>query len=252
MTPSVQVFLLVLMRVSAFIFVSPGFSLKGVPPMMKIGLSVGLSTPVYSVMPVFSVAYSFPSFMVLAIKEVLIGLAIGYISLLFFSAAEMAGSFADAQAGFTMAALLDPSLGVNMSFLGKVYYWLALAIFFLGDLHHLMIQAIVQSFDQVPIVATVAVVQTEGIVKLFSMVFTAAFNLAAPLMIVALLTEILLGVLSRTVPQINVLILSMPLKVLVITIFMLAFLPVLMDNLSSFLPLMIKYTNEFIQSLSLG
>lgn len=84
------------------------------------------------------------------------------------------------------------------------------------------------------------------------MVFTAAFNLAAPLMIVALLTEILLGVLSRTVPQINVLILSMPLKVLVITIFMLAFLPVLMDNLSSFLPLMIKYTNEFIQSLSLG
>ena len=64
MTPSVQVFLLVLMRVSAFIFVSPGFSLKGVPPMMKIGLSVGLSMPVYSVMPVFSVSYSFPSFMV--------------------------------------------------------------------------------------------------------------------------------------------------------------------------------------------
>lgn len=252
MSPSLQVFLLVLVRVSSFIFISPGFSLKGMPAFMKIGLSIGLSFPVYSVLPVFSESYAFPVFAWFATKEAFIGLAIGYISLLFFTAAEMAGSLADAQAGFTMAALLDPSLGINMSFLGKVYYWLTLAIFFIADLHHLMIQAIVYSFQQVPIATTTAAIQTEGIVTLFSMVFTAAFNLAAPLMIVALLTEILLGVLSRTVPQINVLILSMPLKVLVIVIFMLAFLPVLLENLSAFLPLMIKYTNEFIRSLSIG
>ena len=80
--------------------------------------------------------------------------------------------------------------------------------------------------------------------------FEIALNLSAPLDIVALLTEVVLGVLSRTVPQINVLMLSMPLKILVSMSLMLVLLPNLMDSMTEMLPLMVKYMTEFIQSLS--
>ena len=90
----------------------------------------------------------------------------------------------------------------------------------------------------------------KGIVTLFSMMFEIALNLSAPIVIVALLTEVVLGVLSRTVPQINVLMLSMPLKILVSMSLMLVLLPNLMDSMTEMLPLMVKYMTEFIQSLS--
>lgn len=248
MSSDIQVFLLMVMRVGAFVVVCPGFSFKGIPNTMKVALTIGLVLPLYSLSEVGTTEMTLAFFILAGIQEVLLGLAIGYVSQLFFSAIEMAGVFADVQAGFSMAQLFDSSLGVQASYLGRIYYWISLAIYFLTDMHHQMIKTVAYSFEMIPVQTPYLNVEVEGILRIFALVFEIALNLAAPLIIVALMTEILLGILSRTVPQINVLILSMPLKVLVVVSFLLAFLPTLYRSIADVLPQMIQHTHDFIDS----
>jgi flagellar biosynthetic protein FliR len=246
----VQTALLILMRISAFFIISPGFSMKGLPNIVKVGLSAGLTIAAYPVTAELTTEVSIQVFLVLVMKEVLLGLAIGFITKLLFSAIEMAGNFIDFQVGFQMGAVFDPALGVNSSYYGKIYYWLSICIFFITDLHHLVLKTVIKTFQSIPIESTnLGNFGVEGMVKLYLIIFESAINLAAPLMIVALFTEVILGLISRTVPQINVLILGMPLKIITSFIFILLLLPSISSNIQEILPMMIKYINEFIQSL---
>lgn len=251
MNENFQYFLLILIRIASFIWISPGFSFKGMPQMAKLVLSFGLSLAVFGVMPIPFETLSFGMYVLILLKEVLVGVAIGYITQLFFSGIEMAGSFVDFQVGFSMSMAYDPVLGVNTSYYGTVYYWIAMMIFFLADVHHQVIRTFVRSFEFVPVTQlSFPYLGIEGIVKIFGYVFEIALNLAFPLIIVALLAEIVLALLSRTVPQINVLILGMPFKILLSVIFIFFFLPFLYESISKVFPEMLRYLQEFIQSLA--
>lgn len=251
MDANFQYFLLILIRIASFIWISPGFSFKGVPQLVKLVFSVGITFAVYGAMPLPFDSLTLGMFVLIILKELLVGMAIGYITLLFFSGIEMAGSFVDFQVGFSMAMAYDPSLGVNVSYYGRVYYWIAMIIFFLGNIHHLVIQTLVRSFEFVPVTQTsFPYMGIDGIVQLFGYIFEIALNLAFPLIVVALLAEITLALLSRTVPQINVLILGMPLKILLSIGFLFFFLPFLYDSISGVFPEMIRYLQEFIQSIA--
>jgi len=246
----IQTALLILMRISAFFVISPGFSMKGLPNLVKIGLSAGLTIAAYPVTAALTSEVSLQIFALLAMKEVVLGLAIGFVTKLIFATIEMAGNFVDFQVGFQMGAVFDPALGVSASYYGKIYYWLSICIFFITDLHHLVLKTVIKTFQYVPIESTnLGGFGVEGMVKLYAIVFESALNLAAPMIIVALFTEVVLGLISRTVPQINVLILGMPLKIISSFLFILLLLPTLLNNIQTTLPMMIKYINEFIQSL---
>ena len=149
-----------------------------------------------------------------------------------------------------MGAVYDPSMAINASYYGKIYYWLSMCVFYLTNLHHIVIKSLVKSFESVPISSTdLGDLGVEGMMKLLGIIFELAFNIAVPMMIVALLTEVILGLISRSVPQINVLILGMPLKIAASFVMMLVLLPTLVKNIQTTLPLMVKYMNEFMQSL---
>lgn len=235
---------------TSFIVVSPGFSIKGLPSVAKIALSMGITLAAYSAVPVMEQEAGTVLFAVLVIKEVLLGIALGFITKLFFTAVEIAGNFVDFQVGFSMGAVYDPSMGINVSYYGKIYYWLSMCVFYLTNLHHVVIKSLVKSFESVPISSTdLGDFGVEGMMKLLGIIFELAFNIAVPMMIVALLTEVILGLISRSVPQINVLILGMPLKIVASFVMMLVLLPTLVKNIQTTLPLMVKYMNEFMQSL---
>lgn len=250
MTAEIQQFLLILTRLTVFITVSPGFSHKSFPTASKIALSVGLALPVMATVDAFTVELTFMLFLLIAVKEVLIGLALGYITLLFFTTFEVAGAFVDFQVGFSMGQIYDPSLGVNASFYGRIYYWISMMIFFIANVHHQVIRSLVKSFEWAPLEQlSFNHFGAEGIVHLFSQMFSTAVTLAIPLIIVAILSELTLALISRTVPQINVLILGMPMKILVSLIFMFFFLSLLMGNISEVFPDMIKFMNEWLYGL---
>lgn len=250
MMPEVQQFLLIMIRMTVFIAISPGFSHTSFPVMSKVALAVGLTLPVMTVIEPFQEELTMGLFVTIGFKELLIGMALGYITLLFFTAVEIAGSLVDFQVGFSMGAMYDQSLGVNASYYGRIYYWISIMIFFLANIHHHVITSLVESFTWAPLSQlSVTHIGMEGIIHLFSHMFATAVQLAIPLVIVALLSELTLALISRTVPQINVLILGMPMKVLISLVFMMLFLPVLIENIGKVFPDMIKYMNEWVFSI---
>ncbi|MDZ7835781.1 MAG: flagellar biosynthetic protein FliR [Alkalibacterium sp.] len=135
------------------------------------------------------------------VKEVLIGLALGYVTLPFFTTFEIAGAFVDFQVGFSMGQIYDPALGVNASFYGRIYYWISMMIFFIADIHHHVIRSLVNSFEWAPLeLLSFNHFGMKGIMHLFSQMFQTAVRLAIPLIIVAILSELTLALISRTVP----------------------------------------------------
>lgn len=246
-----QNLLLILIRITTFIALSPGFSNKAFPQVAKLGISFALSFSVLSLIEPVDVTFTIGLFLLLGIKEMFIGMALGYITILFFTAVDIAGTLVDFQVGFSMGQIYDPSLGVSASNFGRIYYWISIGIFFMSNIHHYVIRSLVQSFEYVPLEQiSFNQMGVEGIIKLFGHVFEIALSLAIPFVIVALLSELTLALISRTVPQINVLILGIPMKILVSLVFMFLFLPMLMENIAGVFPEMIQYMNEFISSLS--
>lgn len=213
MVIQVQKLILILVRIASFIVVCPGFSFRGLPNIFKIALASSISVLVYITIPDLEILNGMFGFFILAIKESLFGLALGYVTNLVFAAMEIAGQLIDFQAGFSMASVYDPSIGINASNYGRLYYWMSICAFFLLDMHHKVISTLISSFEYVPL-SMIAINgnSVEAIVRIFSRIFETAVNLAAPIIIVVLITDVILAVISRTVPQINVLMLGMPLK----------------------------------------
>lgn len=245
----IQFFMLIMIRIASFMWISPGFSFRSMPQLGKFVISAGISLAVYGILPLPEELLTTGFFILIGIKELLIGVAIGYISQLFFSGIEMAGTFVDFQVGFSMSMSYDPMMQIQSAFYGKVYYWVLMVTYFVTNMHHHMIRILINSYQEIPISQlSFSHMGMEGIVELFSYVFEIGVNLALPLITVALISEIVLALLSRTIPQINVLILGMPLKILASILFMYFFLPVLFENIEKILPEMLRYMEEFIHS----
>lgn len=248
MTIYLQNYILILIRVTAFIVVCPGFSYKGLSNIFKVALSMILSLFIHSIIPNVELVNSMYYLLFAAIEEAFLGLAMGYLTKLVFSAIEIAGQLVDFQVGFSMASVYDPAMGIQASHYGRIYYWLSIAMFFMLDLHHKVIVATINSFTVIPIgELNISGAGVEGIIRLFSTSFELAINLAAPMIMVVLVIDVVLGIISKTVPQINVLMLGMPLKSGVsyfTTLIMLTWLIGRIGNIASLMP---EYLENFIK-----
>lgn len=245
-----QKLILIFLRMTSFIVVCPGFSFKGLPNTVKVALSIGFSTIIYMSLGDLEIVNNYFLFFILSVKEVLIGLAIGYITQLIFATVEMAGQLVDFQAGFSMGAIYDPSTGIKASHYGRLYYWLSICTFFIFDFHHKFIESIISSFQYIPLdYWQFTNLGTESVLKLFSIVFELAVNLAVPMIIVILMVDAVLGIISKSVPQINVLMLGMPIKTMVSFLFTLIIMSWLMDSMASVISLGPEYMRSFYEIL---
>lgn len=246
----VQLGLFIFIRITAFMVISPVFSQKGIPNVTKMIISAALMLVVLPSVTDFQPVENLFLFALVIWKEVLFGLAMGFLSQLVFTGVEMAGQIIDFQVGFSMAQAFDPTFAMMSSQYGKLYYWLTLMMVFLTNLHHYLIKGVIDSFQIVPIgAATMAGTTVEGVVKLFALTFEMALHLAAPLVISAVIIDLLLGMLSRTIPQINVLMMGMPMKTSVSFIMFLLVLPNTLEYLVKIVPKSIQYMDEFIRAI---
>lgn len=246
----VQLGLFIFIRITAFMVISPVFSQKGIPNITKMILAAALMIVTISSVSNFDPIDNLFLFAFVVWKEVLFGLAMGFLSQLVFTGVEIAGQMIDFQVGFSMAQAFDPTFGMMTSQYGKLYYWLTLMMVFLTNLHHYLIKGVINSFQLVPIGAVnMEGTTVEGVIKLFSLTFEMAINLAAPLVVSAVIVDLLLGMLSRTIPQINVLMMGMPMKTTISFIMFLLILPSTLEYLVKILPKSIQYMNEFIRAI---
>ena len=225
---SLQLGFLVFARMSAFVFLVPFFSIKGIPALTKIGFSVALTALIlpginHVVIPESILTYSF-----LVIKEVLVGLILGYVSMLTFNAVRMAGELIDIQMGFSMATVFDPQNQSRVTLTGQFFYLFQILLFLAVDGHHSLLMAISYSYTLIPVMSSgLKVTLVAAIFKLFIQVFSLGIRIAVPFMVVFLICDIGLGIIARTVPQLNIFVISFPVKIGVGLFTMAAVIPVL-------------------------
>ena len=196
---------------------NPILGKKSVPVVLKMGLSLIFSYLMTPLIDKNAVVFSgMIDFMFKLLCELFIGFVMGFIMQLFISALLMAGEVMDLQLGFGMAKVYDPQSNVSMPLSGNLYNILYVLVFFAINGHRTLIKIIAESFK---IVSPGADIVTQGIskeiVSLFGDMLVLALKLALPVLSIELLTEIGLGVLTRAVPQINVFVVGIQLKLFV-------------------------------------
>ncbi|MEW8992974.1 fused FliR family export protein/FlhB family type III secretion system protein [Clostridium sp.] len=211
-------FLMIFMRITSLLFTVPTFFPTGTPSIAKIGVGLIISmilSPIISTEALPEINNIFVFTMLIG-KEIMIGICLGYIVNLLFSVVQMAGQIMDFSIGFSMMSLFDPVAGENISVIGRLMYWICLAVFMLVDGHLILVQCLIDSFTSVPIGSVTFNKEILGyIIQVIFEFFTIGIKIAVPIMLIILMTEIVLGLVSRVMPQLNAMILGMPIKIFV-------------------------------------
>jgi len=228
---SIELFLLVFLRVTGVFLVSPIFGRQNMPVYYKIGFSFFITLVVTSSTAVIAPAtyggvieYGF-----IALREFVVGAIIGFIPYLMFSAIYLAGQMIDMKIGFSMVNVLDPVSNIQIPITANFYYIVCMLMFISVNAHHMVILTISRSYGFIPLGhLNISGEVIETLMRLFSNIFVVGFRIAAPIVFTTLLTDVALGIISKAMPQINVFMVGMPLKILVGIVIMIVTLPAML------------------------
>ncbi len=211
-------FILIFFRVASIFWFLPIFSLRSVPMPYKVGFSLCVTIALLDVVVINTVQiYADPYLMVIQVlKEIFIGLTISYFVRTLFTVVYVAGEVAAIQTGFSFARVIDPFNMSQSSVLEQFMNLLAIMVFFAMDAHHVLLKGILSSFKDLP-VGTLVLNKAlfSQVIELTGKIFSVGFKIGAPVIVTLFIIEIALGLLSRLIPQINVFIEGMPIKILV-------------------------------------
>ena len=196
-------FLWPFIRILAMLATAPVFDNRTVQRRTRVGLAALIAIlmmPLLPAPPVLSSAQAIP----VLIQQILVGVAMGFSMRLVFAAFEMAGDLLGLQMGLAFAQFIDPARGTQTPLIGSFLGVLAMLTFLVIDGHLLVIAAVVQSFELIPISANLSVVNSQSITLAGSIMFMLALQISLPVMAAVLISNIVLGILARAAPQLNV------------------------------------------------
>jgi flagellar biosynthetic protein FliR len=216
-TGTLAAFGLFLVRVSAFVLATPFFGAQTTFGGVKVGLIASLALVLFSVHGAPLPAASAPAvFVACAVRELLIGLSLAFVLQVVVLAVRVAGEMIGSEMAFNMASVVDPATGANTPLVTQVFE----ALFLLGllavDGHHLLLRALAGSFERAP-AGGIAIGSglVESATSMLSELFAAGVTFAAPVLVLLLLSSVLVGLVARTMPQVNVLEVGFSLRILV-------------------------------------
>lgn len=223
------VFLLVFVRLTAFFVSAPIFSNKGVPNQFKIGLGLVMAAISFSYVTVSEPIQLDLTFALLAVKEALIGVMLGFFCQLFFFTIQIAGGLMDMQMGLAMANVIDPRTGAYIPITGNFKSILATLYFLSINGHHVLINGLLRSYQMVPIDRVWVPMNSEQmlwfIVHAFGSMFSSAFLMATPIVVSLFLVDLSLGIIAKSVPQFNIFVVGLPIKLLASFLMLIVVMP---------------------------
>jgi flagellar biosynthetic protein FliR len=209
-------FLLVFMRITAFFVTLPLFSYRNIPNSHKISFSFLLACIMFFALDLPKIEID-GEYFILILKEALFGLMIGFSAYLIIVAVQLAGSFIDFQMGFAIANVIDPQTGAQSPLIGQFLYTFALLLMISINAHHLLLDGVFYSYQFVPIDQLYLPLGEENvieyIVQSFNSMFIIAFQMSIPVVGSLFLVDLALGIVARTVPQLNIFVVGLPLKI---------------------------------------
>ena len=236
-------FVLVLTRISAFFLVVPVFGWLSIPVRIKVAIAFILSIFFSMVMslPIDSGRISVPEATLMISNEAIYGFALGLIISLIFSVVKLSARIVERQIGFAMAQILDPLTGETTQPLGSLLEMIFVILFLSANGHHLLLSVISRSYEAFPAGSTpTTYLLTSGIIQAGSAMLVASLKLAAPILAAFLLLMVILAILARIEPEMNILFVSLPMRVGLGFIMVMIFLPFFCSYMSEFSELMGK------------
>lgn len=245
-------FLVILARMSAFLVAWPVLGSVNVPASVKVLLSVLLTMILFPMLKSsFNVQIeTWQSLLFYVGKEVLIGLMLAFVSSLFFFVIAIASDVIGLAMGISSAKMFNPTMSMAMTPLDHFYYIFAALLFLILNFHHVFLTGLVHSYDVIPPSQWGLNLDNFAQLALFGQqILSIGLQLAAPVLVSILLINITLAIVGRAVPQINVLITSLPVNILVGLLVLIASVPFLMSHLGDTLNIFAETFFNFLKTV---
>ncbi len=242
-------FLWPLIRISAMVAAAPIFSSRQTPKRLRIGIALILSFVLMPLIPQPPVVEVFsPAALLIAVQQVLIGLAMGFIMQLVFGAMVFGGQALAYSMGLGFASMMDPQNGVQVPVLAQYYIILTTLLFLILNGHLFMLDILARSFYTLPVaVDGITQANLRDIVLWASNMFSAGLLMALPAIAALLLVNLGMGVITRAAPQLNIFAVGFPMTMMIGFILMLLTLPNLFDKFGE----LVNEALSFIRTLVL-
>lgn len=206
---------LIFLRISSYFAATKIFFPSGTPAMFKTAFSMIIAYGIISGVDYTTTLSIDSNYMLIfyIVSEIITGVILGYITNLVFQAAKLAGSWVDIHAGFSMVTVLDPATQTSTTLMGNLFYFVSLVFFFMINGQELVVKAIYESISIVPLGQTIVYQETvmgaaETIVNFFAL----GIKIAIPIVLIIVMTDVCLGLITRTVPTIPIMVFGMPIK----------------------------------------
>ena len=213
-----EYFLLILVRITAFVYIAPFFGMTNVPRRVKVGFSIFLAYLIFHAVDRNEVVYdTLLGYAVIVMKEVLTGFLIGWGAQICTTVTSFAGSIADMEVGLSMVSLMDPTTREQATFTGVFYQYLFTLFLIITGMYQYLLQALVDTFTLIPINGAVFKSEAllESVIMFLSDYITIGFRIILPIFCTMILLNCVLGVLAKVSPQLNMFAVGMQLKILV-------------------------------------
>ena len=208
---------------------------SGTPNVFKVTFTLFISVIISCTVNVHVEVSSTYDLINIAVMETITGLVLGYITSICINSLKIAGSLIDQQLGLSMINIYDPNSHENNTLIENMVYWIGIMVFFSMNGHHKLITGISQSFKLVKVGSPILTNNYGYIVNVFIQCFVIGFKIAVPIILALIITDFIMGLISRSVPQLNVMIIGMPLKILVGIMFFVISLPFILTELHNLL-----------------
>lgn len=209
-------FILLFFRFAALFIAVPIFSHQNIPANIKTAMSFFFTIVFYSSMPPLTISINLPTILVAILGEFMFGLSIGIILQLAYNVITFAGGMISFMMGFSMASAIDPQSGVSMPIISQFLSLMGLMVLLSMNLHHWMLIYIGDSLKAIPLGGFL---MTEDlfnyIIHAASNMFLVGFMIAFPIIALSWLADVIFGMLMKTMPQFNLLVIGFPIKIMV-------------------------------------
>lgn len=219
LTAQFLVFLVACPRIFALVAFAPGLDASFVPPMVRASIAGALAvllSPLVQVSAEHVLGLTLQAYLVLLLSELVLGAVMGYLLSCLLEATRLAGEMVDLQIGFRAGSLYDPVTSTSSSLLGRLWFLTAVLFFFVISGHHWLFRGLMSSFELCPVGTLVYDKQIASVaLEVVSSLFVLGLQLAAPLVAALVLADLAMGLVGRAMPQMNLMLVGMPAKIMV-------------------------------------
>lgn len=215
---NLEYFLLVMVRVTCFIYVAPFFSMSNTPRRVRIGLGILVTILLYQTIPHEALEYqTLLGYFIIVMKEAVTGLLIGFAANLCSTVVSFAGHIADMEMGLSMSSMLDPSTNQTSTISGIYYNYMVLIILMISGLEQYLLKALAETYTLIPVNGVIFKSDElmSEMVGFMSDYIVIGFRICLPIFAVMIILNAVLGVLAKVSPQLNMFAVGMQMKVLV-------------------------------------